>query len=234
MDAGIVDRHFTKEAISSLHKLLETMQDKNGDLYHQTLLPNKPTQKGLLEDYAFVADALFSAYQATFDDVYLKQFRNIVNLSVNKFYTGEKWVQSENRDLLVKATIDESSYKSALATNLQNIIKAVAFGNDYKLLDIVNSTIKQNAILINKAPYIYPTSLDVVTMYKRGVFVIKGPKLGLIKVNLDDIKYPFVYKKGETAKTFKEYQVCGLKSCYLTDISIVNVKNRLKELLNGK
>jgi len=234
IDAGIIDRRFSKEGISSLHKLLETMQNRDGELYHQTLLPNKPSQKGMLEDYAFVADALFAAYQATLDDLYLRQFMNIVNLSVNKFYKGDKWIQSENRDFSVKATIDENSYKSPLAQNLQNILKAVAFGDDYKLLDVVDNTIKQNAILINHAPYLYPTTIDAISMKDKGLYVLKGPKLGLIKESLSDIKYPFVYKKGETAKTVKEYQVCTLKSCMASDISVVKVKNRLKELVGEK
>ena len=118
-----------------------------------------------------------------------------------------------------------------MAQNLQNILKAVAFGDDYKLLDVADDTIKQNAILINHAPYLYPTTIDAITMKNRGLYVLKGPKLGLIKETLDDIKYPFVYKKGETAKTAKEYQVCGLKSCFATDISIVKVKKKLKELI---
>ena len=231
IDARVIDKTYAKEAIASLHKLLEVMQNRDKELYHQTLLPHKAAQKGMLEDYAFVADALFSAYEATLDDLYLIEFKNIVNLSVNKFYKGNgEWLLSDNKDVVVKAKIDDGSYKSPLATNLQNMIKSTALGGDYKLIDIAEATIKNSAVFINKAPYLYPTALDAITMLNNGIYIIKGPKQGLLKESLDDIKYPFVYKKGETAKTIKEYQICGLKSCYYSNFSIQKVKEKLKEL----
>jgi len=231
LDAGVVDSRYVKEAISSLHKLLEIMQSKNGELYHQTLLPHKPTQSGLLEDYAFVADALFSAYEATLDDEYLNNFEKVVILSINNFYKGDKWLQSTDKEFKVKATIGDGSYKSPLATNLENILKAVLLGGDYKMLDSVDKTIKNNSAAINSYPQYYPTALNVVTMINRGIYALKGPKIGLLKEGIDDIKYPFVYKKAINSKSEKEYQVCGLKSCYATDISIDKVKAKLKELV---
>ncbi len=234
IDAGVVDSTFTKEAISSLNKLLEIMQNKNGELYHQTLLPNKPTQKGLLEDYAFIGNALFSAYEATLDDKYLNNFEKVVAISVNKFYKGSKWLQSTDKEFKVKATIDDGSYKSPLATNLGNILKMVLFGGDYKLLNIVEQSIKNNSMAINNYPQYYPSALNVATMLNRGLYIIKGPKIGLIKEKLNDIKYPFVYKKAINSKSSKEYQLCGLKSCYASDISIDKVKNKLKDLIKGK
>ena len=234
IDAGVVDKRFIKEAIASLQKLLEIMQKKGGSLYHQTLLPNKPTQNGLLEDYAFVADALFDAYEETLDDTYLNGFEKVVTLSVEKFYKGDKWLQSEDSKFKVKATIDDGSYKSALSVNLQNLLKTVALGGDFKLLDIVDKSIKTNSAPINSYPQYYSTALNVVTMSNRGLYALKGPKLGLTKEKIDDIKYPFVYKKGLVKKSKKEYQLCGIKSCYISDISIAKVKAKLKELIKGK
>jgi len=234
IDAGVVDKEFAKEAISSLHKLLEIMQKKDGSLYHQTLLPNKATQDGLLEDYAFVADTLFSAYEVTLDNAYLDNFERVVNLSVKQFYKGDKWLQSVDSKFKVKASIDGGSYKSALAVNLQNILKDIAFGGDYKLLNVVNNSVKINSAFINNYPQYYPTALNSIEMLYKGLYVLKGPKLGLLKDNMDDIKYPFVYKKALTLKSEKEYQVCGLKSCYASDISIDKVKNKLKDLIEGK
>ena len=231
IDAGAIDKRYIREAISSLQKLLEIMQKKDGELYHQTLLPNKPTQDGLLEDYAFVADALFSAYEATLDDTYLNNFERVVTLSVNKFYKGDKWLQSTDKEFKVKATIGDGSYKSPLAINLENILKTVLLGGDYKLLDIVNKSIKNNSAAINSYPQYYSTALNVVTMLNRGLYTIKGPKLGMLKESLDDINYPFVYKKGLNKKSEKEYQLCGLKSCYISDISIAKVKAKLKKLV---
>ena len=200
LDAGVIDSKFTKEAISSLNKLLEVMQSKNGELYHQTLLPHKPTQKGLLEDYAFVADALFSVYEVTLDDVYLNNFEKVINLTLQKFYKGDKWLQSADSKFEVEASVDDGSYKSALAVNLSNILKMLALEGDHKLLDIVNKSIKKESAVINRYPQYYPTALNVVTMLDRGLYILKGPKIGLLKDKLEEIRYPYVYKKGLSSK----------------------------------
>ena len=231
IDAGVVDSKYTKEAIGSLNKLLEIMQNKDGELYHQVLLPNKATQKGLLEDYAFVADAIFAAYEETLEDRYLKNFEHIVNLSVKQFYKNDNWIQAVDKEFIVKAVVDDGSYKSALATNLENMLKVIALGGDFKLLDIVKKSINQNSALINSYPQYYSTALNAVTIYTKGLYVLKGPKVGLLKEKLDGVNYPYIYKKGFTAKSVKEYQVCGLTSCYSSDISISKIIMKLKELI---
>jgi len=230
LEAGIIDERFKKEALMSLHKLLDLMYKKE-TLYHQTLLPNKPSQEGLLEDYAFISDTLFTAYQQTLDDNYLQLFKKLTLKSLQLFYKDGVWYQSTNAEFKVKATIDGSSYKSALATNLENLLKYVATGGDYKALEIVNQTIDKNSFFISAYPQYYPTSLNVILMKNRGIYVIKGPKIGLLKANIEtNIKYPFVYKKDEQSK---EYSVCGLKSCYSSNISLEKILLELKKLVGS-
>jgi len=229
LEAGIVDKSFTKEALMSLHKLLDLMYKKE-TLYHQTLLPNKPSQDGLLEDYSFVSDALFTAYQKTLDDNYLQLFKKLTLKSLQLFYKNNTWYQSTNTEFKVKATIDSSSYKSALAVNLENILKYVAISGDYKAIEIVNKTINTNSFFISAYPQYYPTALNIILMQNKGIYIIKGPKIGLLKSNIEsEIKYPFVYKKDEQSK---EYTVCGLKSCYSSNINLEKVLLELKKLVN--
>ena len=228
LDASVVDKRFEKEAIASLHKLLDLMY-KDGELYHQTLLPNKPTQKGLLEDYAFVAELLFGAYQKTLEDEYLNSFNDIVAKSVELFYQDGKWLQSTDKEFKVKATIDSGSYKSALAINLANILKYVAIGGDYKALRAVDSVVDENSAYLNEYPHYYPSMLGVLTMRTRGLYFIKGAKQALKVGKLDDIKYPFVYK---LAKQQKEFLLCGLKSCFATVNSFNAAKEELKKMLS--
>jgi hypothetical protein len=45
----------------------------DGELFQQVLYGNKPTQKGLLEDYAFVLNMLIETDQVTHDKEYLLQ-----------------------------------------------------------------------------------------------------------------------------------------------------------------
>ncbi len=229
MDAGVVDKYFEKEAIASLCKLLAVMF-KKGKLYHQTLMPNKPVQEGLLEDYAFVADALFKAYNLSLDSKYLNDFKQIVKQSVNLFYKNGKWYESADKEFKVEANLEEGSYKSALATELANLLKAALVGEEYKNVNIAVDTLDKEAAQINSFPQYYPSALNVITMKKHGIFIIKGPKLGLLREDFSDIKYPYVYK----LEAAKNYQLCGLKSCYSSTMSIEGAKNKLKELLGEK
>ncbi len=226
LDASAVDLRYAKEALASLHKLLDLMY-KKGKLYHQVLLPNKPLQEGLLEDYSFVADALFSAYQTTLDENYLNLFKEIVTQSVNLFYDNGKWYENSGREFRVEAEIGDKGYKSPVAKNLENLIKTVLIEGDYKLLNIVNSTLLNYAHEINLQPSYSPSALNAIEMKNRGAYLIKGPKAGLLKESLEEFKYPFIYKY---AKKQREYQVCGLQKCYFSDISLEKVKKELKNL----
>jgi len=150
--------------------------------------------------------------------------------SLQLFYKNNTWYQSTNTEFKVKATIDSSSYKSALAVNLENILKYVAISGDYKAIEIVNKTINTNSFFISAYPQYYPTALNIILMQNKGIYIIKGPKIGLLKSNIEsEIKYPFVYKKDEQSK---EYTVCGLKSCYSSNINLEKVLLELKKLVN--
>ena len=229
LDAGVVDVQFKKEALSSLDKLLNLMY-KKGELYHQTLLPNEPTQKGLLEDYAFVADALFSAYESTLEHHYLNSYKTMVKRSTALFYKENSWFQSTDKNFKVKASVDSGSYKSALALNLQNILRYVAIGGEYTLLDSVDKSMKSSAFYINSYPQYYPTAFNTALMYGQGLYIVKGNKDALIKSDFSGLGYPFIYKKAEDSK---EYSICGVQSCFSTVPSIKEVKKEILKLLKN-
>jgi len=230
MDAGAVNKRFTKEALVSLHILLKLMH-KNGRLYHQTLLPYKPIQEGLLEDYAFVLDLLFSAYQNTLDDSYLKTFKELTNRSIKLFFKDGRWYESTDSKFKVEAKLNGSSYKSALATNLQNILKYVAVSGDYGVLNIANDTIKRNSLFLTTYPHYYLEAIDTLLMRDRGVYFVKGAKDELLKLNIkNEVKYPFVYIKAEK---IKEYLLCGLNSCFSSSSSLDKIRLELKKRIDN-
>ena len=220
-DASVVDKNFTNIATNRLDNLLQLMY-KNRELYHQTLLPNKPKQLGLLEDYSFVANALFSAYQNTLNSKYLELYNEVVKKSVNLFYKNGNWYL--NRDKTIKASFDDGSYKSAAALMVENILKYVAISGDYSLLKVAKKSIKNSSYYLAKAPQYYPTLLNSVLLKKEELYIIKGKKEPLLELNLEDILYPYLYKKADKLKGF---QICGLQSCYST---LKNIKRLKKEL----
>ena len=64
--ASKIDSKYLSLGNQRLEALLKLMR-KGDVLYHQTLLGKKPKQKGLLEDYAFLMDAMIEGYLRTYD-----------------------------------------------------------------------------------------------------------------------------------------------------------------------
>ena len=200
---------YVKSAKDSLEALLKLMY-KDGELYHQTLLPHNPTQKALLEDFAFLADAVFVAYQTTLDSKYLKLFKKIVQDSL-KFYQNGKWRESLD-DFISYATVEDKNYQSPLTKNLENILKLSVINGDIKLLSIVKTTISSYAQNINSYPSYYPSALKVALMLKNDIFFVKSSKKNLIdKDFITSFDYPYIYKLVVKESGFL---LCGTKSCF--------------------
>ncbi|MFN3317037.1 MAG: beta-L-arabinofuranosidase domain-containing protein, partial [Raineya sp.] len=67
--------------------LLEKMLDKQGFLYHTFSYKNQnPKQKGFLEDYACLIEALVALYQATFEKKYLPIAQKLTDYALTHFY----------------------------------------------------------------------------------------------------------------------------------------------------
>jgi len=209
---------YAKEAKNSLDRLLHLMY-KNGELYHQTLLPHKATQLGLLEDYAFLGETLFEAYQITLETKYLELFKKIVAQSVQKFYKNGRWRESQD-SFITYASIEDSNYKSALATNLNNLLILSEIENSRNLQNIVKKTLSHFASKIDANPAYFPTALELVLRLKSDILFIKSNKKNLQKLPLT-FHYPFVYKY--TTQN-KKYMICGLQSCYTELKSTKEVK----------
>ena len=159
----------------------------------------------------------------------MDKFNSILNNTIQKFYKDGKWYQHIDNEYKIEASILDKAYKSPLWTNIQNLIKAVVVNGDYKLLDIVDKTIKYYSGLIDKEPQYYPSALNAIMMRYNGTYAIKGAKIGLLKEQFNDINYPFLYKYAQDSK---EYTLCGLRSCFANSINLNVIKKELLKLLN--
>ncbi len=72
--ASVIDRSYLADACRSLDALLAGNY-RDGMLYHYTIGKEKPLHAAFLEDYAFLTDALITAYEYTYDANYLKEAR---------------------------------------------------------------------------------------------------------------------------------------------------------------
>jgi len=214
---------YTKEAENSLEKLLELMY-KNKTLYHQTLLPFKPSQKALLEDFAFLGDALFEAYQVTLDEKYLKLFKEIVTKSL-KFYEDGKWRESDD-GFKTFASFEDNNYKSELSVELENLLKLSALDANLSLSQKVKKTLFAFSKTLNSYPSFYPSALKVALMIKDDLFFVKSSRKNLMdKDFLTEFEYPFVYKE---AVKEEDFLLCGLTNCFKSTKTFDELKKQLK------
>lgn len=224
--AGYLNPKYIKEAKYSLDRLLELLYI-DGILYHQTIIGVAPTQKGLLEDYAFLGSALFEAYQKTLDKKYFTLFEKIVKESITKFYKNNRWQESDD-GFTNYATIDDKGYASALAITLKNIILYATVEADFKTRNIALQTIAQFSSRVNTYPTYYPNTLQAIMMSQYEPVFIKSKKEKLNTFEVDDINHPFVYKYEYKSD---DYLACKLSSCFSYGKDFGKIKINIEELL---
>jgi len=224
--AGYINPKYIKEARYSLDRLIELLYVK-GELYHQTIIGVKPTQKALLEDYAFLSSALFEAYQKTLDKKYFILFEELVNKSIEKFYKNNRWTESDD-GFVTYAKIDDNGYASALAVTINNIILYATVEADFKIRNIALKTISLFSNKINQYPAYYPNTLQAVMMSQYEPVFIKSKKKKLKALNLEDINHPFVYKYVYESE---DYLACKLSSCFSYGKDFEKIKKDIEELL---
>ncbi|MGE3613872.1 MAG: thioredoxin domain-containing protein [Sulfurimonas sp.] len=224
--AAIVDKKFILQAKKSLDALLEKMYVK-GELYHQSIPNAKPTQKALLEDYAFLAATLFEAYQATLEQRYFELYIEIVGKSVTLFYKNGRWIES-NDGFETYADISERAYASALAQQSINLLNYATVLADTKKFAMAKEITESFSGTINTNSSSHPTATLASLMFKYESVFIKSTKSNLERFDANDIKYPFVYKYLYDAN---EYLACKINSCFSYGTEFEKVKKDIESLL---
>ncbi len=225
--AGYLNPKYIKQAKYSLDRLLDLLYI-DGQLYHQTIMGVKPTQKALLEDYAFLGSTLFEAYQKTLDKKYFILFEKLVNESIEKFYKNNRWQESDD-GFITYAKIDDNGYSSALAVTINNIILYATVEADFKTQNIALETISQFSNKLNKYPAYYPNTLNAIMMSQYEPVFIKSKKEKLNSLNLNDINHPFVYKYEYKSD---DYLACKLSSCFSYGKDLKKIQKDIEELID--
>ncbi|WP_331775727.1 thioredoxin domain-containing protein [Sulfurospirillum sp. 1612] len=221
-DAGVVDEKYSKEGVLLVENILKYLS-KEGVLYHQLLLGSSLKVVGLLEDYAFLIDALIKAHQYTQNTKYLQKAADLTQLAIEKFYHEHTWYLSDG-DFKAKASLDDSSYKSASAKMIQNIFVISLLGSHAEQSLLASEMLSFLASTIKQYPSAYPEAIKALMMDQVGVIVLKGPKEALS--TLYDIKkemaYPYIYVLENKEKAL---QACSSKACF----SHSNVADEIKK-----
>ncbi|MDF1878887.1 thioredoxin domain-containing protein [Sulfurimonas sp. SAG-AH-194-C20] len=219
---GSIDTKYKERAIKHLEKLLNTMF-LNGTLYHTTLIHKKPKIEAFLEDYAFLSQALLTAYKHTQDEVYLVYAHRFVNKALEEFYDKGVWNFSVG-EFITQAETSDNTYTSSISVMLDALLTIGTLLEDEKYTHFAFKTMEYNSYELGRKPIYAPYMLTQVLRHLKGDRVVKT-SLENIDINsftLAKINYPFVLLKESENN---DYTVCGEKSCFAQTLNVEDVNS---------
>jgi hypothetical protein len=218
---GSIDNKYNERASKNLDKLMETMF-LNDTLYHTTLIHKAPKVTAFLEDYAFLAQALLSAYKQTQDELYLINAQRLSNKALEEFYDKGVWNFSVG-EFVTKAEITDNTYTSSVSIMVDNLLTLATLLEDEKYTHFAFKTMEYNSYELGRKPIYSPYMLTQALRYVKGERIIKSEVNNLKNAALElaKVNYPFVQLKQSEDKGF---MICGDKSCFANtdDINEVN------------
>ena len=210
--ASKTDAAYLYEAKRSYSALKRVMSKEDGSLFHQVLYGKTPSQEGLLEDYAFFADAALSAYETTLDKSYLEDAKRFSEQARKRFYIDGRWLLGAGEPRSY-ADISDSYYRSALSVQINNLISLAVLESSFKDEALARESLRAFGALINGSPDDYPEALRAYLRLEKGVVVVKSSRENLLKniSKIERIDYPFLLK---SAAGTDIWQACDFKSCF--------------------
>nr|WP_321268581.1 thioredoxin domain-containing protein [uncultured Sulfurimonas sp.] len=208
---GAIDAKYKQKAIKSLDALLSTMYI-DSKLYHTTLIHKTPKVEAFLEDYAYLSQALISAYNATQDELYLIQAQRFSNIALEEFYTKGSWNFSSG-EFETKADIADNTYTSSVSIMVDVLLSLATLLEDEKYSHFAFKTLEYNSYELGRRPVIYPYMLRQMLRHLKGDRVIKSnaTNLDANAFELSFLNYPFIQKK---LSEDSDFLICADKSCF--------------------
>ncbi|MCR1809805.1 hypothetical protein [Sulfurospirillum sp. hDNRA2] len=153
----------SEKAKDVLDTLLKTLH-VNGVLYHQIVLGGSLKVEALLEDYAFVIEALLRGYAHTKEANYLELAKKLSHEAEHKFYINETWYLSD-KAFRAKAVLEDNSYKSPLSTMIKNLFELAKIEDDTALFIRAKDMLESFGAGIQKYAHAYPEAARAITLY---------------------------------------------------------------------
>ena len=219
-ELGAIDSKYTQKAVKSLDALLKTMF-LDGVLYHTTLIHKTPKVEAFLEDYAFLAQALLSAYKFTQDELYLIHAQRFTNKALEEFYTKGVWNFSTG-EFTTKAETSDTTYTSSISIIIDVLLSLSTLLEDEKYKHFAFKTMEYNSYEMGRKPIYFPYMLTQVFRYIKGDRIIKSKIFNLNNASLElaSIKYPFTLLKASEDEGF---MICGEKSCFANTTDVEEI-----------
>jgi len=226
--ASKLDEKYLELGKTRLKALLKLMRSED-TLYHQTLLGKEPKQKALLEDYAFMMDALIEGYLKTYNKEYLLELKKLAKETESKFYKNEIWYLSDD-GIDAVADFDDRYYTSALSMILEDFVRLASLTEELEFNEVVKRTLKESAAVLESNPSKAPKLLHLFLRLKMGDVIIKSTFQNLTKSKkeIDQMKYPFVLTKVEKSDKFL---ACRVNSCFAYDENITALIEKINKMV---
>jgi len=226
--ASRINKRYSPLAQQRLDSLLGLMRKKD-TLYHQTLFGKKVKQKALLEDYAFLMDALIEGYGKTYDKNYLLELESLAAESVSQFYKNGQWVLS-NDGIDTRADFDDRYYASALSMMLENLVRLSSLTENLDYNEVVKETIQNQGAVLERSPSKAPKLLHAFLRLTIGDVIIKSTKEKLqnSRKEIEGMDYPFILSKLEESD---KYLACRVTSCFAYDTNITALIKKIEKEL---
>lgn len=223
--ASKVERRYKKMAEDALEALLDKLYI-NGTLYHQFIGARKPTKLALLEDYAFLIDALLTGYQSSFKSEYLLLATKLTHESIEKFYDNGVWYLNE-KEFKVPSQYNDKYYTTALARHFHNLLSVAHLNYDFKLLTKSKVFIEHERQKILNNLGKSPEAVLALIRIAHEEIILKADKKMLLDSHkqIDKIHFPFLLKKSEKADQFL---LCNERSCFFYDKNLTKVIEKIE------
>ena len=122
-----IDSSYMALAEESISKLLSLMSDGT-HLPHLVATDGEPVVSAMLEDYAYLGEALMLAHEMTGKEQYLIKTSELLNEAIGQFFAGGRW-RFANGQMSTLADIADREYPSAIskiASLLQKASKLIS------------------------------------------------------------------------------------------------------------
>ncbi len=218
--ASLIKKDYTKTAINSLEKLIETVY-KRGILYHQFVENYPLKQKAYLEDYAFLISALIEAYETVYEKKYLLFAKKLAKEAIKKFYENKTWYLDSGK-IRAKSVYQDRYYTSALSQFFDDLITISYLTDDRNLLYETKKFLKDEKVKILNKIDASPKALEALLRIKYQNIVIKSKKKNLLKnrIKIAKTPYPFILTNIQNSDLFI---ACGENNCFAFDKNLSKI-----------
>ncbi|PID27706.1 MAG: thioredoxin domain-containing protein [Candidatus Cloacimonadota bacterium] len=224
-----VNPSYIEDARQTLNKLLETLY-KDGKLYHQILPGSILKKEALLEDFAFLSEALLKAYRLTGNEKYLDKAEDFLKTAEEKFYRNERWYLGEFK---AQASPEDNAYKSPLASVISAKIEIALYRGNQEMFAVAEKMFNEDSANLEDYPQAYPSAVFTGIQIREKQTLLKIPKTEYENSlpEIKKMKNPLIL----TVKTDEEiFSGCEIYACFAYGKKLNVVLEEVTKRYNNK